>query len=148
MLPVPDTRITPAWAETVRLHAQGRPILCLPFAQGHSEQGLEAAARWMLLQSHHRLPLVNGYSGFFPESWYEHEALFTADQWNAVALQRMASLGVCAVVIDTSRPGGPRCHGSGREGDSYRVSGYLFKRLIADDRGIEVWSFESTAVHD
>ena len=47
------------------------PIVCLPFPTGYTVNNYAATAVWMYWSTFHRHPLVNGYSGFFPQSFLE-----------------------------------------------------------------------------
>jgi hypothetical protein len=59
-------------------HGRGQPVVDLPMSAGDSEADLEREARAMLRALRHRSPVVNGYSGYFPEPfrqlrWALHE---------------------------------------------------------------------------
>ena len=77
---VSGTKPNAAWIN----HAQqtlspGRSLLCLPFAQGLGVRDLDISSRWMFLQTQHGLPMANGYSGFFPASWFQLQAALMTD---------------------------------------------------------------------
>jgi hypothetical protein len=61
---VDDHREALRWLEE---HGQGQPVVDLPMSAGDSEADLEREARAMLRALRHRCPIVNGYSGYFPE---------------------------------------------------------------------------------
>jgi len=65
----PDPRAHREWIEFVgKRLSPGRTIVCLPLPPGHLVQDFTPTTRWMYLQTFHGMPLLNGYSGFFPES--------------------------------------------------------------------------------
>ncbi len=45
-------------------------ILCLPTARGINESSQESVTLWMYYATQHRLPILNGYSGFTPSQWW------------------------------------------------------------------------------
>jgi hypothetical protein len=60
----------PAWIMWLREHsAPTDAIVCLPFPNGHHVRDYQETAVWMYWETFHRRPLVNGYSGFFPETF-------------------------------------------------------------------------------
>lgn len=48
-------------------HAGGQPLVDLPMSRGDAEDALERETRAMLRALRHGSPVVNGYSGYFPE---------------------------------------------------------------------------------
>ncbi len=70
LYPCSTSRDLPVWVLWLRDSAQSdEPIACLPFPTGYSVGDYEATAVWMYWSTFHRHPLVNGYSGFFPQSF-------------------------------------------------------------------------------
>jgi len=60
----------PPWVEFVRDELPpGVPIACLPMSLGTTVGDYEREAEWMLWGLDHRHPLLNGYSGYFPEEY-------------------------------------------------------------------------------
>ena len=130
---VPDVSREPEWAAFVRKHtSKGGAIACLPFATDRSATGLEPTGRWMLYQTCHRVPLVNGYSGFFPEPWYRFLEAFTDEPYSDSTFDKLAAAGVEYLVIDpTSQEANKtRPASSGR---------YQLVRAFRDESGTEVW---------
>jgi hypothetical protein len=73
----PDARANRGWIEFVREHTPpGRAIACIPFAPGNSVQDFDLTTRWMYCGTYHGVPLVNGYSGFFPASDFQIRNMF------------------------------------------------------------------------
>jgi hypothetical protein len=56
------------WIQWLRHNtASGDPVLCLPLPAGGDVAQYESTPHWMRHGLDHRRPLVNGYSGFFPQ---------------------------------------------------------------------------------
>lgn len=68
--PCPSSRDLPVWVLWLRDSVPAdEPVACLPFPTGYTVKNYEATAEWMYWSTFHRHPLVNGYSGFFPQSF-------------------------------------------------------------------------------
>jgi hypothetical protein len=64
---LPDLVQHQDWTEFVRTHCpKGFGILCLPLPPSSKALDFDSTVRWMYLGSQHGVPMVNGYSGFFP----------------------------------------------------------------------------------
>jgi hypothetical protein len=60
------------WIAFVREQTpSGRAIACLPFAAGNTMNDFDVTTKWMYLGTFHGVPLVNGYSGFFPQTYFD-----------------------------------------------------------------------------
>jgi hypothetical protein len=67
-----------AWITWLRENTDpATPIVCLPFPMGASVEDYEATALFMIEQIGHRRPMVDGYSGFFPEAFVELKMLLS-----------------------------------------------------------------------
>ena len=72
LYPCPSSRELPVWVLWLRdSMPANEPIACLPFPTGYTVKNYEATAIWMYWSTFHRHPLVNGYSGFFPQSFLD-----------------------------------------------------------------------------
>lgn len=101
---VPDLRDPPAWVAYLRDHAvEEKAVLCLPFGVGANLQDFEPAGRWMFFQVVHRRPLVNGYSGFFPDSWYRLASAIARAPFSEQTLMLLREHGVGYIVLDQNR---------------------------------------------
>jgi len=90
----------PAWAEFLRGHsANGGSVLCLPYAAGNSVQDFELTTRWMLLSTEFGLPIVNGYSGFFPQSHFDFQKELSPDAFSEASIEMMRRSDVRYVVL-------------------------------------------------
>ena len=90
----------PPWAEFLRDHsAGGGSVLCLPYAAGNSVQDFELTTRWMLLSTEFGLPIVNGYSGFFPQSHFDFQKELSTDAFSEASIGMMRRSDVRYVVV-------------------------------------------------
>ncbi len=65
-------RDLPVWVMWLRDVAPSHePVACLPFPTGINVKNYLATTEWMYWSTFHRHPLVNGYSGFFPNTFLE-----------------------------------------------------------------------------
>ena len=65
-------RDLPVWVMWLRDVAPSHEsIACLPFPTGYSVTNYLDTTEWMYWSTFHRHPLVNGYSGFFPNTFLE-----------------------------------------------------------------------------
>lgn len=98
---VPDYKWNQGWIEFVRKEVSGtQAILCLPFEEANYVQNFEPTARWMCLQSWHHAPMVNGYSGFFPDAYFELRKVVQRE-WGADSTwKRLSEAGVELIVVD------------------------------------------------
>jgi hypothetical protein len=101
---VPDVSVERPWVGYLRQHASpGSAAVCLPLAAGNRGQDFDQTARWMLYGIQHRLPLINGYSGFFPESWYQMVELLSREPFGADSLAKLDEVGVEFIVLERRR---------------------------------------------
>jgi hypothetical protein len=88
------------WIEFVRDQTdRGRGIACLPFATGSSVTDFVETTRWMLLGTFHGVPLVNGYSGYFPASNEVLRELMAEGFFSTQALDHLEAAGTQFVVV-------------------------------------------------
>lgn len=98
---VPEISRQRPWTRFLRQHTPaGRGIVCLPFDRGYAANDFTSTARWMLYATQHHAPLVNGYSGFFPESWIQMTRRLHAEPLGDAALAALVAAKVEFVVID------------------------------------------------
>lgn len=88
------------WSEFIKTQtSDGRGIACLPFAAGTGVADFEDTVRWMYLGSLHGKPLVNGYSGFFPNESLKLNELISQEGLTSGTLARLWTLKVQFVVL-------------------------------------------------
>jgi hypothetical protein len=134
LIAVPDLRTRPDWVEFLIHQPDDGPILCLPFAEGFSEAAFERTTRWMLWAVVHGRPLVNGYSGFFPASWYTNVERLGGQFDVEKDARFLADLRVTTIVVDT-RAGGRIVWPS----TSRQVGGVEVTKVFTDEAGVEIW---------
>lgn len=67
---IPEVGQHHTWTAFVRKNAAAdRPIVCLPMSGGSAVANYDITTRWMCYGLEHRVPMLNGYSGFFPPSY-------------------------------------------------------------------------------
>jgi hypothetical protein len=135
---VPDVCRDQPWQVYLRERSTpGRAVVCLPFANGYEMGELEVATRWMLLGTRHGRPLVNGYSGFFPESWFELMTIIGDEPYGKATLERLSAADVEFLVIQTILHARPAT-------TSDTGSSFMLKRVFRDPSGIEIWRLEES----
>ena len=132
---VPDVSHEPRWVALVREHTPtGRAIVCLPFAEGYSTEGSEPTGRWMLYATRHRVPIVNGYSGFFPASWYRLVEAFAEVPFSQSTLDLLADAGVEFVVVDTTQLPADKSPATVTASARHQLV-----HVLSDEAGVEIW---------
>lgn len=97
---VPDVARHKGWTQFIRENnPAGQPIVCLPFASGNSIGDFDVTTRWMLYGLEHGAPMLNGYSGFFPKSYFELRNFVNAEFPSPKVFDRFAELDVEFVVV-------------------------------------------------
>ena len=98
----PDVHGHLDWIAFVREQTpQGSSIACLPFAPGNLVQDFDSTVRWMYFGTYHRVPMVNGYSGFFPQSYFDLRDLVNKRFPEQIVFDRLREAGATFLVIDT-----------------------------------------------
>lgn len=136
LVDVPDVSADPPWVVFLREHtANNRSAVCLPFADGYSAKDSEPTGRWMLYATRHRVPLVNGYSGFFPKSWFSLVKAFKDHPFGEATLKTLADAGVEYMVIE------PRLM---RTSESPQTASgqYRLECVFRDESGVEIWRLQ------
>ena len=91
------------WTDFLRENAEpDRGVLCLPMAPGDLTQDFERTVIWMYWGTYHKVPLVNGYSGFFPDENYKIRNSLKAES-TADVLRLLDDWEVEFVVISQER---------------------------------------------
>lgn len=94
-----EIKLGSTWIEYVKQHTPpGKAILCLPFARGSKLAEFDLTAKWMYVGTWHGVPLVNGYSGFFPPEESELRGEFQDDPPTVERLLQLSRDGVEFVV--------------------------------------------------
>ncbi|NLF68358.1 MAG: hypothetical protein GX575_04805 [Candidatus Anammoximicrobium sp.] len=136
LVSVPDVAKEPAWAVFVRRHTPAhRAIVCLPFMEAYSADDYERSAKWMLFGTWHGVAMVNGYSGFFPDSWVRMVEALKPDPFSECALDVLAAAGVEYVVIE------PRLMPKNQAPSTVSKRHHLV-RVFRDESGVEIWRLQ------
>lgn len=97
---VPDLSRHVAWAKFLKQKTpHGKAIACLPFPTGTAALDFDSTARWMYLGSLHGVPMINGYSGFFPSSYLKFQAQINKDGLSEDILGQLATMNTHFLVI-------------------------------------------------
>ncbi|MBA4030351.1 MAG: hypothetical protein C0478_05595 [Planctomyces sp.] len=90
----------PAWIDyLLRETDEAEALACIPFPDGTDARAYESTTTWMYWQTQHHRPLINGYSGFFPDAYLDlRDAMenFPDDS----SISQLAQLGTRYLVID------------------------------------------------
>ncbi len=72
--------ISAEWKLYVKAHLKsGNGVLLVPYVQGATARDFDVTTRWMLNTVLDDIPMINGYSGFFPESHFRLQKAIEAD---------------------------------------------------------------------
>ncbi|MBX3444153.1 MAG: DUF2029 domain-containing protein [Planctomyces sp.] len=103
------------WVDAVRERTPPDALLaCLPFPVRLDVADFETETWWMFHQRHHGRALLNGYSGYFPDSYRElREGVQTFP--DASSVERLGLAGATALAVDRQRvpDGGVELAGGG-----------------------------------
>ena len=100
---VPDLEITEPWVNHLANAADRSAAICLPMAGGDDVRDYEITAEWMFLGTYHGLPLVNGYSGFFPPAYFATRNRMLTEGMTSEELDTLVSAGVRWIIVDRRR---------------------------------------------
>lgn len=95
-------------------------VVEMPFPGPRSAQ---FHAHYMLNSTRHWQPLVNGYSGFQPPSFYEHAAVLQGFP-DAASIEMLRGIGVKHVFVHRRQLGAPRLEALKRVRELERVDGF------------------------
>lgn len=97
---VPNRDLHRGWTSFVKQEASAEAaIVCLPFAAGGRVTDFDITTRWMYFGTLHGVPMVNGYSGFFPQSYFNVQNSFNSNGLTDAVLQQFVSADVEWVVV-------------------------------------------------
>lgn len=104
---LPPVEINRGWLTWLAGQTEPEAVIaCVPFPMGRNVEDYLNTAVWMYWQSQHHRPMVNGYSGFFPQSFLDLKEAMTSfpDQSNLDAL-RAQGVRYCVVQRTIVPPG-------------------------------------------
>ena len=130
---VPDVEPHRGWINFVRQGTPpGRAVLCLPMPRDSVVSAFEPTTNWMYWGTFHRVPLLNGYSGFFPESEVKLRGEMIAPGVTPEFLDRAYGIGVEFLIVD--RKAKPLVPPLPRQGERVRLD-----MVWADSNGVELF---------
>lgn len=91
------------WIDTLRKPTQGSGVLCLPMSGGDDVRDYELTTEWMILGTYHRQRMVNGYSGFFPPTYFKLRDRIDEEGITGGVLKELAGKNVGYLVVDRRR---------------------------------------------
>ncbi|MCA9049706.1 MAG: hypothetical protein KDA89_13315 [Planctomycetaceae bacterium] len=101
----PDLQRHRAWTDFLKHNTPpGRAIACIPFAPGTQAPDFDSTTRWMLYGTLHRIPMVNGYSGFFPQHYMDLRKHVADNGLTDKVLDELAGMQVEFVVVNHRSP--------------------------------------------
>ncbi|HUQ72621.1 MAG TPA: hypothetical protein VM165_24040 [Planctomycetaceae bacterium] len=101
LYPLAVSEDLPLWVTFLRDETPpGVPVICLPVAKGSSVYDYAIEARWMAWTMSHQRPLLNGYSGYFPDSYISLNA--ELDHFPQQGVPRLGEMGARYAVVDRS----------------------------------------------
>lgn len=103
----PDKATNAGWIEFIRSETPpGKSIACLPYPKAYLAGDYEQTTRWMYYGTFHKVPLANGYSGFFPADYFATQDAMNVPQTVEPTLKKLTDSGVHFFVVDPV-PGEP-----------------------------------------
>jgi len=134
---VPDAAAHAGWIDFVRRETPaGKAVACLPFAAGNRLADYETTTRWMYFGTFHGVPLINGYSGFFPGDHFRLRDSINREFPTADLLQRLADSGAELIVVERSGyPAETMRPASGPDTDS----ALRLELVLEDPAGVDVY---------
>jgi hypothetical protein len=97
---VPDADANAAWIDFVRRQTPpGQAVASIPFAPGNRTSDFETTTEAMYFGTYHRVPLVNGYSGFFPREYFDLRDIANESFPEQFVLRRLADADVEFVIL-------------------------------------------------
>ena len=96
---VPKMR-APEWMSFVKSNLKdGNGVLLLPYVHGATVRDFDVTARWMLCNVLDDIPMINGYSGFFPESHFRLQKAIDADPYSDETLRLLYDAKIQFVIL-------------------------------------------------
>ena len=88
------------WKSYVKAHLKnGNGVLLVPYVQGATVRDFDVTTRWMLNTVLDDIPMINGYSGFFPESHFRLQNAIKADPRSDATLGLLYDSNIQFVVL-------------------------------------------------
>ena len=89
-----------AWIEFLKgRNPDQESLLCLPVARDSTERANEIETLWMMYSTIHKLPILNGYSGFSPTAWSNLQKALRSSPFSAETLEQARRQGATLLAI-------------------------------------------------
>lgn len=138
---VPDLNRHVAWASFLKQNTPpGKAIACLPFPSGTAALDFDSTARWMYLGSLHGVPMINGYSGFFPPSYLKFQAQINKEGLSEDILTQLATTKTHFVVIHNTYKSSTPFPPTGNAGGQH--AGHKLQLVFEDPIGIRIYELK------
>lgn len=135
---VPRAERHAGWIQFIRENTHpNHAIACVPFAGGFKVKDFEITTQWMYFGTFHGIPLVNGYSGFFPDEYFNICEAINAESPSEEVFRKLADASVEFLVVQRL---------SGNEG-KFPKNGFdsiLIEPVYSDPVGIDVYRLQRT----
>lgn len=86
------------WVQMLSTRRDGA-VLMLPMPAGGSARDYEYTVEWMILGLVHQRPIVNGYSGFFPQHTIELAERLEEEEFSSALVTYLRNMGVRYITI-------------------------------------------------
>ncbi|GAB4137400.1 MAG: hypothetical protein Tsb009_04930 [Planctomycetaceae bacterium] len=99
---VPALETNRRWIDWLKENTDETSVIaCVPFAAGRTVQAHATSTRWMYFGTFHRRRMLNGYSGYFPETYREFKrAMKDFPKQSAISVLKRAGVAYCIVQRD------------------------------------------------
>ncbi len=92
--------LTSEWKSFVKSKLKdSNGVLLMPYVKGTTVRDFDVTARWMLSSVLDDIPMINGYSGFFPESHFRLQKAIDADPWSDETLRLLYDAKIQFVIL-------------------------------------------------
>ncbi len=121
------------WIQYLQEHSKPEEaVLCLPMPGGQTVRDYEIETDWMMLGTVHKLPLANGYSGFFPQAYYDVQWDVLNSGVTIPVASQLYKDGIRWIVIDRRRFSSPW-------GDLWILGDLHATRVIGDGKRVDLY---------
>ncbi len=132
----PNAQRHAGWITFVRENTPpDHAIACIPFARGVKVKDFETTTRWMYFGTFHGVPLVNGYSGFFPDEYFEICEAINAESPSEEIFRQLADTKVEFLVVMRSKS-------SESAFNATKFDSVLLKHVYSDPVGVDVYRLQ------
>lgn len=139
---VPDLSRHVNWAGFLKQNTPpGKSIACLPFPASTAALDFDSTTRWMYLGSLHGVPMINGYSGFFPPSYLKFQAQINKDGLSEDILTQLAAMKTHFVVIHSTYKS-PTPFPLTEETET-KLAGHFLQQVFEDPIGIRIYELKA-----